>query len=296
MLLLQRNNATTINGFEWTLYSHKVGDHCLLHDERLFCRDQDSLPSNVLSCTKGIIWNFSTLKDNSINTDDLMRWRTPFEIVEDYASYLDTNSKDGFICNCTRDRIGSACQYMLFSDQPTIAEVLKKQLRNPHLRDTALFTCLVDSVECNAGLLCLEWRQVCDGIVNCDNGADEAGCDVLEFQKCASDEFQCRNSMCIPTEFLFDGAIDCMDSSDEQELTKIRESFSTCSVKPTMDCDERLCRKDQFSCGDGQCIHWSNVIHHQKSCANARDSAYHCEAAGLITMSSGVCSQKKSGE
>jgi len=91
MLLLQRNNATTINGFEWTLYSHKVADHCLLHDERLFCRDQDSLPSNVLLCTEGIIWNFSTLKDNSINTDDLMRWRSPFEIVEHYASYLDTN-------------------------------------------------------------------------------------------------------------------------------------------------------------------------------------------------------------
>ena len=295
LFLVQANGVATMNNFEWMLYSPKLGDHCLLYDKRLFCRDITSLPNNILPCTYGIIWSFSMLKENDVSTDDLLSWQIPFEVVERYADYLDTSSTDSFICNCEHDRIGPTCQYSLFSDQLTIGEILESQLINPHLREGELHGCLVDSIECNAGLLCLEWRQVCDGIVHCDNGVDEAGCSLLEFQKCEFNEFQCRNSMCIPVEFLFDGVPDCMDSSDEQELRKIRDLFSTCPTKSTWECDERLCRKDEFSCGDGQCIHWSNLIHHQVTCKNTRDLTFQCEVGSLTTMSNGACRQKRSG-
>ncbi|CAF1454582.1 unnamed protein product [Rotaria sp. Silwood1] len=279
-----------IQNFEWILYSHAEKDHCFMHDYRLFCRDQNSSRSDLASCTPEIAWNFSTLEQYNINTDDLLNWQIPFDVVEHYADYLNTGSMNSFICNCTYDRIGPSCQYKLISDLPTIGEVLKNQLLHPHERESELPACLIDGIECNAGLLCLEWRQVCDGIPHCDNGIDEAECYLLEFQKCASDEFQCRNSMCIPLEFLFDGTIDCMDRSDEQEIRRIRELVATCPTKSTLECDERLCRKDEFSCGDGQCIPWSNLIHHQNSCKNARDAAYHCEAIEkFATMPSGVC-------
>jgi hypothetical protein len=296
-LLLQCNHVTMSSSFEWILYSHKMGNQCLLYDERLFCQDQDLLPGNLLSCMNGLRWNFLTLKENNSTTDDLISWQIPFEAVELYANYLDTSSTNSFICNCTHGRFGPACQYMLFSDQSTIAEILENQLSDPNQRESELLTCLVDSIECNAGLLCLEWRQVCDGIVHCDNEVDEAECYLLEFQNCAFDEFQCRNSMCIPLEFLFDGVIDCMDVSDEQEvMRKIQEILKTCPIKSTWECDERLCRKDEFSCGDGQCIHWSNLIHHQDRCENTRDLAYNCEIAAFGTMSSGVCRRKGNGE
>ncbi|CAF2803590.1 unnamed protein product [Rotaria sp. Silwood2] len=261
-----------------------------MHDYRLFCRDQDSIRTNLSSCTNGTIWNFSTLEQNNINTDDLLNWKIPFDLVERYADYLNTGLTNSFICNCTSNRIGSSCQYMLFCDLRTISEVLKKQLLNPKERESERAACLIDGIKCNAGLLCLEWRQVCDGIPHCDNGIDEAECYLLEFQQCASDEFQCRNSMCIPVEFLFDGTVDCMDRSDEQEIGRIRELVATCPTKSTFECDERLCRKDEFSCGDGQCIPWSNLIHHQDSCKNGRDAAYHCETIkNFATMPSGVC-------
>ncbi|CAF1280403.1 unnamed protein product [Adineta steineri] len=70
---------------------------------------------------------------------------------------------------------------------------LGSALREPLVREVPLHTCLVDMIKCNTGLLCLEWRQVCDGIVQCENGADEVGCHDFELQNCSSDEFQCRN-------------------------------------------------------------------------------------------------------
>jgi hypothetical protein len=80
---------------------------------------------------------------------------------------------------------------------------------------------------CNSDVIYLEWRQICDGIVNCLDASDEFNCHLLELNKCEIDEFQCRNGMCIPIELLFDVTLDCIDLSDE-----------------------RLCRKDQFSCGN----------------------------------------------
>ncbi|CAF4326295.1 unnamed protein product, partial [Adineta steineri] len=99
--------------------------------------------------------------------------------------------------------------------------------------------------------------------------------------------------MCIPNEFLFDGTIDCMDSSDEQEVETIRRIFGSCPTTSLLECDERLCRKDEFSCGDGQCIHWSNLIHHQNNCKNVRDLAYQCELQGFTTIANGICQQKR---
>ncbi|CAF4022098.1 unnamed protein product, partial [Adineta steineri] len=292
ILFLQYDNAVTTNSFEWILYSHNGYDNCLLYDQRLFCRDHDLLSNNISSCTQGTMWYFSTLKDSNTTADDLLKWQIPFETIECYADYLDNNSANSFICNCTHNRIGATCQYLLPVNLSTIAELSKEQLRDPAARETGFYTCLVDMITCNIGLLCLEWRQVCDGIVQCDNGADEVGCHEFELQNCSSDEFQCRNSMCIPNEFLFDGTIDCMDSSDEQEVETIRRIFGSCPTTTIWECDERLCRKDEFSCGDGQCIHWPNLIHHQNSCKNARDLAYQCELQGSPTVANGICRQK----
>ncbi|CAF4093060.1 unnamed protein product [Adineta steineri] len=287
MFFLQCDNAVTTNSFEWILYSHNEYDNCLLYDQRLFCRDHDLLSNNVSSCMQGTMWYFSTLKDSNTTADDLLKWRIPFETIERYADHLDNNSANSFICNCTHDRIGTVCQYLLPANLSTIGELSKEQLRDPAARETGFYTCLVDMITCNIGLLCLEWRQVCDGIVQCDNGADEVGCHDFELQNCASDEFQCRNSMCIPNEFLFDGMIDCMDSSDEQEVETIRKIFGSCPTTSIWECEERLCRKDEFSCGDGQCIHWSSLIHHQYSCKNTRDLAYQCELQEFPTMANG---------
>ncbi|CAF5222655.1 unnamed protein product, partial [Rotaria magnacalcarata] len=71
------------------------------------------------------------------------------------------------------------------------------------------------TLECNFGLLCLDWRDICDGAQQCMSGLDENKCDKLEFNECENDEYRCMNGMCIPEEYFLDGEFDCLDWSDE---------------------------------------------------------------------------------
>ncbi|CAF4128023.1 unnamed protein product, partial [Adineta steineri] len=229
-----------------------------------------------------------------VTTDALFSWNIPFDDIEQYAAYLNKNSSvdmtEMFVCNCTRNRIGSSCQYEQPSGISTIGQIIENQISRIKDRLNEIITCLIDEIQCNTGLLCLEWRQICDGISQCDDGADETNCYLLEFNHCEKDEYQCRNGMCIPTEFLFDADFDCMDMSDEQENQLLYAPFLRCSKKSTWACDERLCRTDQFSCGDGECIHWSNLIHHRTMCDNLRDLTYNCETIrDFTTFPTGIC-------
>jgi hypothetical protein len=101
--------------------------------------------------------------------------------------------------------------------------------------------------------------------------------------------------MCIPKEFLYDTMPDCMDSSDEQEIDEIYAFYSKCLLHSISDCDERLCRKDHFSCGDGTCAPWWSVIDHSNGCKNSRNAAYICETVDHIITDhavwSGICEQ-----
>jgi hypothetical protein len=58
---------------------------------------------------------------------------------------------------------------------------------------------------CQSSPLCLDWREICDGVQRCSNGVDEENCDILEFNECEEDEFRCTNGMYIAKEFWFDG-------------------------------------------------------------------------------------------
>ncbi|CAF1935185.1 unnamed protein product [Rotaria magnacalcarata] len=276
---------------DWLLFSIESHE-CFLYDKRFFCRHLDT--DENTSCVNGTAWYFPTLQEHNITTDSLLDWFIPFEDIERYARYLDSldtfDDKKNLICNCSLNRIGFGCKYELFSDLFTIEAVVEFQLSRPAERLNEIPACIVDGIECNAGALCLEWRQVCDGIVNCDNGADETNCHFLEFHQCSLDEFQCRNRMCIPLEFLFDGLIDCMDASDEQEIFTTLIHLYKCPSKSAWECDEHFCDKNEFSCGDGQCIHWSNLLNHQESCKNYRDIAYRCELIPrMVTMANGIC-------
>ncbi|CAF1392376.1 unnamed protein product [Rotaria sordida] len=106
-------------------------------------------------------------------------------------------------------------------------------------------------VECNSGQLCLDWREICDGIQHCMFGYDENNCDILELNRCDDDEYRCMNGMCIPDEYFLDGEYDCLDWSDEMQFKNdINCYFEMANVQ----CDDRICLPNQWSCGDGQCI------------------------------------------
>ena len=292
--------------FDWLLYSFRnqyrtFDNDCLLYNSRYYCHEGNRHDRQRLSCPKIHLWSFANLKQKQVTTNNLLEWNVSFQQIERYAIYLWQNSSllngdETFhsLCNCTFSRIGQACEYQLPSKNITLADEVKNQIHYPKQRRKEIPACLVDGIVCRMGLLCLEWRQVCDGIIHCSNGADEDQCHLLELNyQCNNDEFQCRHGLCIPSEFLFDGISDCMDASDEQETQAIQMIYNGCDRKSARECDEHLCRRDEFSCGDGECIHWSNILHHQKMCDNLRDAAFHCELVApksrLVTSETGVC-------
>ena len=45
------------------------------------------------------------------------------------------------------------------------------------------------SLECNYGALCLDCREIRDGIQQCMHGYDEDDCDIAELNQCDDDEY-----------------------------------------------------------------------------------------------------------
>ncbi|CAF4484897.1 unnamed protein product [Rotaria sp. Silwood2] len=112
-------------------------------------------------------------------------------------------------------------------------------------------------IKCDRGgsPLCLDWREVCNGRIDClDGGADEAECFELEVNECNEDKYRCHNGECIPKEFWENGDIfgDCLDNSD----IYYEHNCNNVYWISRLECQEHLCRPNegQFSCGDGQCV------------------------------------------
>jgi len=134
------------------------------------------------------------------------------------------------------------------------------------------------TLKCNWGLLCLDWRDICDGVQQCMSGLDEENCDKLEFNECENDEYRCMNGMCIPDQYFLDGEFDCLDWSDEiQYYDDVNCAIEGASAQ----CDDRICPPYQWSCGDGQCIpdrfEFQKLSQIKSECRSRREQYFMCE-------------------
>lgn len=292
--------SNNMNPNTWILFSkHPKQTECFVIDFRHYCHPI-SRSQTQSSCIDGSLWSFSVLEKNDVTTDELVRWIIPIEIIEQYAAYLINNTSlsisETFVCNCTQNRIGRLCEYEITTKAGSPGEILDTQMGTSKKNNYETLTSYVDGIICEAtNAELLEWRHICDGIIQCENGADESSCHLLEFHKCEDDEYQCRNGMCIPTMFVFDAMPDCMDMSDEQELEELNQRYYDCSKTASLDCDDRVCRKDQFSCGNGDCVPWSAILNNIQGCANFRHTAYLCATFDILMNSFsnwfGICQQ-----
>ena len=292
--------VTDAGRYDWLMHTNEASNtDCFLTGYRYFCyspeADVPSVRSANSECVDGTLWSFSALKMLHIGSQDLIDWLIPFHLIEQYVDYTtskDRSSMDGalMICNCTGEHIGVDCEYELTSRLIESSKLVHNQRGRETISDETL-TSFIDGPNCPV----VEWRQICDGIVDCDDASDEHDCHLLEWHRCEEGEFQCRNGMCIPNEFLFDIAFDCMDSSDEQEIAEVYRQVSDCSVETSYECDERLCRRDQFSCGNGLCVPWSSLISHENGCANFRHLSYRCDTVDWFVPNAkkfvGICQQ-----
>ena len=288
---------------DWLIYlDERRNAECFFSTGRYFCHSTEEntrFERNVNETTcemSGTPLSFAMLKNNLISTETLIDWLIPFRLIEQYAHDLDsgnsTTTLETLICNCTLKRLGTDCQYEIENKDWDLTRLLESQ-RGKSVNEYETLTSLIDGISCNGTFPRVEWRQICDGIIQCEDASDEFNCHLLDLNQCdEEDEYRCRNGMCIPREFAFDGTHDCLDSSDEQELPSLVRLFDTCPTQSLYRCDERLCRKDEFSCGDGQCVSWSSLINRKNGCRSHRHQAYRCSTAGNYNSrrnDAGIC-------
>ena len=91
------------------------------------------------------------------------------------------------------------------------------------------------------------------------------------------------------------GDRDCMDWSDEY----FYNNGNHCPfITDTIECDEHLCRKHMYSCGDGECVEWVSRMAFQRlimagnDCFSKRNLNYMCEVSPhqrAWTLENGLC-------
>ncbi|CAF1296584.1 unnamed protein product [Adineta ricciae] len=284
----------------WMSYwKEEIHADCFFIDLHYFCHQINQISHHKTLCTHGKLWSFEKLKAYKITTENLIDWAIPFDLIGQYADYSNNDGNTTLaglmICNCTTNWKGRECDYSVPQRFANPGNLLSKQYKATGQNMNETLTKFIDGIVCTNAHLFLEWRHICDGVTQCSNGADEYQCDLLEFHECEKDEFQCRNGMCVSIDFVFDAMPDCMDSSDEQSTEEMRTSYYSCSGKASVNCDNRLCRKDEFSCGNGECIPWTSIVQDNKGCSNRRQAAYICDTMDYKKELSdelfGICSE-----
>ncbi|CAF3820942.1 unnamed protein product [Adineta steineri] len=311
VIIYNTENQVTTQSYDCLLYSNKIyhlqsSKYCIRTNVSIELKRTMNNDSECLN--NGQKYNFYSLKMLNIEPMEILKWNSGIELADLYAAYLNRfdhesdYGKHHFLCNCTKiGTFGKFCEYNFMSNS-TFEETIEHQfyLKSEHYFGSQYIgnrTCYT-SLECNYGLLCLDWRNICDGKQQCIDGLDEDNCELLEYNECHSNEYRCSNGQCIDEEFFLDGDIDCMDRSDEQykilQLSHI--VFIHCAFKPDFNCDEVLVPRNQFSCGDGQFHRDSYLLYREKSndvyCASFRSSNFKCELdkyQPLWTMNNGQC-------
>jgi hypothetical protein len=169
---------------------------------------------NMNVCLNGQKWHFSQLLIEEISPWEILSWSSSVEKVDDYARVFYNHSKnfedEPFLCNCTPGFFGKNCEYQLLFDASSFSKALQIPFRahqNPEGHQKWGKILCYETLICDYGKLCLDWRNICDGQQNCMDGIDEENCDLLEFNECNDDEYRCIDGMCIAEEYWIDGKV-----------------------------------------------------------------------------------------
>ncbi|CAF0753096.1 unnamed protein product [Adineta steineri] len=194
----------------------------------------------------------------NVTSHEILMWSSSIDLAEKYEYYLSqpiqSNLSNEKFFNCTQPWFGSRCQYSLEINEDVLVWNSFEMTSTDNIFHRTCYILL----ECDRGgaLMCLDWREICDGRIDCLNGGvDENQCFNLEINECNDDEYRCHYGLCIPKTFLemdFHEA-QCLDRSD-YFADRVCEGFYF--NFNLFECEEFICRSDEgkFSCGDGQCV------------------------------------------
>ena len=126
----------------------------------------------------GQLWSFKELLDRNVSASDVLAWSSSMEQSDRYSKYLfntSLNIGDQYICNCTNpSSFGKFCEYEFYYGEINFIDAITKQfepLKAFYLHKNKIYVgsqlhnnrpCY-RTLECDSGLLCLDWRYICDG-------------------------------------------------------------------------------------------------------------------------------------
>jgi hypothetical protein len=214
VLIYNTENEEAVEKFDCVYYRYNDGEKIL------YCRrpgGNQSLNRYRNECDhQGEKKPLHDLLKQEIHPSIILDWGSSVEMADLYAnvfynrSLIDDNDNQ-FVCNCTKlGTFGRYCEYQLTHEAKTFSEAINAQFEQKKKGDSwdtqryGNISCY-ETLSCSSSPLCLDWREICDGVQRCSNGIDEENCDKLEFNECEDDEFRCTNGMCISEEFWLDG-------------------------------------------------------------------------------------------
>lgn len=278
--------------FEHTLNKNQPYQDCFISpsvsidsgDRLYFCLRSDYLTMTfeLDTCYTGNRVTFDQLQKSGINTNDLLLLNVSIDVVDLYGAFLTgiiLDDRIQYICNCSSSKIfGRHCEYSFEEGIVNVENLLQSSIigKKTLYPNERLLPCyeLINNTE-----RCLDYRDICDGEWETENGEDEMYCEQIEINICNDHEFRCRNGLCIDREYLFDGQADCSDLSDEQRnlLYDKYGDFRHCYEQANFDCDERWCGREWLSCGGGECIAWNRRFWNGYDCSNSYTHVFNCE-------------------
>jgi hypothetical protein len=208
VLLYNTENGASVGEFDCIYYTQtSTVKYCGRRGGSMF------VSRDMSTCLNGKRWNFSELLSNEISPWDILSWSSSVEKADDYARVFYNRSKnfeqEPFLCQCFEGFLGKNCEYQLLFDI-SFSKALQAVFRahqDAMARQMYGSILCYETLQCDYGLLCLDWRNICDRQQNCMDGIDEENCDLLEFNECENDEFRCDDGMCIAEEYWLDGKL-----------------------------------------------------------------------------------------
>jgi hypothetical protein len=283
-------------------HQHQIIPYCMrpsnISNDELFSKNQ----SLILDGSKAVY--FRELSRQGVSSQQLLSRSASIDLAERYQIYLNNPTislSQQLFYNCLSPWFGPQCQYRFINEEVYYFDEIVKSTylslkASESVMDIQGQTCYID-LKCirSPSLLCLDWREVCDGKVDClDGDQDEKYCFELEMSECDKNEYRCRNGMqCVPLEFFNDNTVnpDCIDRTDElygrfEDIIYHR----SCNRDPSFRCEEHSCQpdlSDNFVCGDGECsdeigkCHTGrqNIMTHAMRALDPNGDTDHCRVA-----------------
>ena len=201
-----------------------------------FSTAEPTEPSNDVTTTTGEIINANT-EDDTADEEGGDTTISSGELTTSQPNLITQNYKIIF---------SPSTEPVIIIDTTTAASTTKTL---PETTTDIPETC-PGSVECYG--VCLPRHQLCDSLLHCPGGEDEADC---QDRTCLSSEFSCPGGRCLPPQLRCDGRPDCAGGEDEAG------------------CDES-CGPGEFLCGEGRCVDRVRLCDGVQDCGGGEDEEY----------------------